>query len=680
MKKNKRHIFLAFQSISLILLLFTNSFGKEYLIQPSIGEYAVLSGNQKQKTINGEVFFNPAQTEQSRILASNRVLLQMTLKDSAFETELTQNEINAIEVEINDVNELINSLDFEGQFNSFLYGVVTVDAKAYFDLTWSLVSGALRERYGDKLVEGSWKKFFMDSAEQGCRAAVDIAFEYCNKKYGFNTSLFAKIIPSAIGDFFGYFTASYNGILSTAKLINAIKGIIELPAVQRAQYKNSLSFDFIYDYVTYYHGDIHKMKNEIISKIDSDSNIKIETFWSVWYYYMLNRATLRGSQIFETDIAPAPGVTPNPIRLQVVAEAARLSLDYIEKYGNGGIFRVKAKQDIVTTGTGAVLKRYLTKPVVDLDRKLYFMPINPVVKTGPSMNIGWGRLMGDYYDISDLNILIYYKPSYFLLDYITEYNKNLYYKKIDETDEKVYIREIKGLTIHAKISNSSEVLENRELSIKNFYLPGFLEDIDENYWAKDYIFSLYQKDIINGYKDGTFKPKEKISNGEIIKMATRAILYEKYKNTINKYKDINGISFSKYVNFLEKDLSINTSLLDGTNIFSLLKNSETLESAAEALKRKATRGYVAKIARNLVSYRDLKPEKLVSCGIKDTKGWDECSTPLRDECIVHGDNNKDYNPEDPITRDEVSKIIYRAMKYSLENTQWCDEDSVSTAQ
>lgn len=45
-------------------------------------------------------------------------------------------------------------------------------------------------------------------------------------------------------------------------------------------------------------------------------------------------------------------------------------------------------------------------------------------------------------------------------------------------------------------------------------LNGF-SDVSENDWSYQYIMKLAQRGIINGYVDGTFKPKNSITRAEI---------------------------------------------------------------------------------------------------------------------------------------------------------------------
>lgn len=43
------------------------------------------------------------------------------------------------------------------------------------------------------------------------------------------------------------------------------------------------------------------------------------------------------------------------------------------------------------------------------------------------------------------------------------------------------------------------------------------------HWAEGYIYDLYNRGIINGYSDGTFKPEAKIRRSEIVTMLTKAL-------------------------------------------------------------------------------------------------------------------------------------------------------------
>ena len=50
------------------------------------------------------------------------------------------------------------------------------------------------------------------------------------------------------------------------------------------------------------------------------------------------------------------------------------------------------------------------------------------------------------------------------------------------------------------------------------------KDLPTNHWAYEYIMYLTSKNVINGYKDGTFKPNGTVTNAEFIKLVVMAAL------------------------------------------------------------------------------------------------------------------------------------------------------------
>ncbi|MCD8179968.1 MAG: S-layer homology domain-containing protein [Firmicutes bacterium] len=53
-------------------------------------------------------------------------------------------------------------------------------------------------------------------------------------------------------------------------------------------------------------------------------------------------------------------------------------------------------------------------------------------------------------------------------------------------------------------------------------------DVDEDYWAYDYIMYAEETEIINGFGDGTFRPDENVTTDQMIKMLMQAIGFETY--------------------------------------------------------------------------------------------------------------------------------------------------------
>ena len=65
-----------------------------------------------------------------------------------------------------------------------------------------------------------------------------------------------------------------------------------------------------------------------------------------------------------------------------------------------------------------------------------------------------------------------------------------------------------------------------------FAISQLFSDVPENEWYSNAIYSLSEKEIIEGYEDGTFRPLNDINRAEVAIMLDKAISYveTKYKN------------------------------------------------------------------------------------------------------------------------------------------------------
>ena len=57
-------------------------------------------------------------------------------------------------------------------------------------------------------------------------------------------------------------------------------------------------------------------------------------------------------------------------------------------------------------------------------------------------------------------------------------------------------------------------------------------DVPKEYWASGYIEAAWQMGIINGFGDGTFKPEQKLTNEQFVKMLVCALGYEPAVNGV----------------------------------------------------------------------------------------------------------------------------------------------------
>ena len=67
------------------------------------------------------------------------------------------------------------------------------------------------------------------------------------------------------------------------------------------------------------------------------------------------------------------------------------------------------------------------------------------------------------------------------------------------------------------------------LSSKYYSFAQSFSDVSGNHWAINQINSFYKKGIINGYEDKTFRPNDKITRAEFVKIINKAFDID-YKN------------------------------------------------------------------------------------------------------------------------------------------------------
>jgi hypothetical protein len=70
----------------------------------------------------------------------------------------------------------------------------------------------------------------------------------------------------------------------------------------------------------------------------------------------------------------------------------------------------------------------------------------------------------------------------------------------------------------------------------------------QNHWAAKPIQSLADREVINGYPDGTFKPDQAVTRAELAKMLGKALNYQPVNET--KFPDIDGHWAESYINAL----------------------------------------------------------------------------------------------------------------------------------
>ena len=165
-------------------------------------------------------------------------------------------------------------------------------------------------------------------------------------------------------------------------------------------------------------------------------------------------------------------------------------------------------------------------------------------------------------------------------------------------------------------------------------------DIDERHdWASEAINSLSDKNIINGYEDGTLRPENKVTRAELAKMLV--VAYELEDESSINFKDVKEDDwYYEYVRI-------------ASNIF--LAGSEfsperpaTREETAYAIYA-ASKMFLNKAA---LSYSDTAEISIFY--------YDAVSCLVYDE-IITGYPDNTFNPKGNVTRAEAVTMLYRAI-------------------
>lgn len=174
-----------------------------------------------------------------------------------------------------------------------------------------------------------------------------------------------------------------------------------------------------------------------------------------------------------------------------------------------------------------------------------------------------------------------------------------------------------------------------------------LSDINTSF-AKAYIEKLAALGIINGYEDGTFKPENKASRAEYLKIVLRAmnIDYSDVDTSKLTFADVDKNSWIAKVVVKAAELN----LIDTTN-----KNFRPNASISRAESMKM-----------LLNAAGIETSENTVSDFSDVKGWAvKYVQKAKDLGIVNGQeiNGKIlFRPADNITRAEVSKIVVKTME------------------
>ena len=172
-------------------------------------------------------------------------------------------------------------------------------------------------------------------------------------------------------------------------------------------------------------------------------------------------------------------------------------------------------------------------------------------------------------------------------------------------------------------------------------------DLENHEWAKFYIKELYDKKVLNGYEDGTFRPDTDISRSEIIKLITTLLLDKTYKNNKSEYTDV--VANNWFYDYLIT-----------AEYFCIIKDIYKGEFKPN---EKVTRQELAAITYRAILRTDIKlPLISIPCEFVDFYQFaGYAHDPIRElqkAGVISGIGDNKFAPLVTTTRAEVAKIIY----------------------
>lgn len=182
-------------------------------------------------------------------------------------------------------------------------------------------------------------------------------------------------------------------------------------------------------------------------------------------------------------------------------------------------------------------------------------------------------------------------------------------------------------------NDTNQSSENKEDENQDVNITVNFKDVNKTDWFYTYVGVLSSKGIVNGYNDQTFRPRNNITNGEVLKLIMLSAGYEEQAKTDSHWA-------SGY-----RDLAISNNIVNPDEV-------SNLDSASKRLM----------IGQTVAKALNLQPDYTAS-PFKDVS--DPYLTALYNYGIIEGSidaqGNRLYKPNDNIVRSEICAIVYRML-------------------
>ncbi|WP_058486262.1 S-layer homology domain-containing protein [Defluviitalea phaphyphila] len=197
---------------------------------------------------------------------------------------------------------------------------------------------------------------------------------------------------------------------------------------------------------------------------------------------------------------------------------------------------------------------------------------------------------------------------------------------------RLFIKNSKGFIF----STDPIKFEFKEDNNKPLYI---MQDVSQDHWAREFITTIIDKKIAQGYEDGTFRPENNITKAEFMKMLIKSIDYTlEIKDDSNYWFEREG--------YLEaaKDIGL------------IIENNYNAE-----YDEPITREEVAFMIGNMLKYLGFEEDDSENINFEDAqqiKYKSQLNMAIK-YSIINGYPDNTYKPFKYLTRAEATKIIYK---------------------
>lgn len=177
------------------------------------------------------------------------------------------------------------------------------------------------------------------------------------------------------------------------------------------------------------------------------------------------------------------------------------------------------------------------------------------------------------------------------------------------------------------------------------------KDVTENMWSYDDIMYLSSQNLIKGYGDGRYGPKDNVTRGQVAALIHRYLLTQEGVQvaTKNTYKDIKGNMYEDAI-LIVSGLGIMEGYPDRTfKPNGVITRAEMARVMTTTFGLNGDDGFNAE--KNSYDFWDM-----------DSKHWaNDAIRALYANGLTFGNGNNNFNPEGKVTREQCASFLNRAI-------------------